>query len=98
LNKDIVKMHFNNARLNVPDNAPLAVYQVTLTRHWLIMGLKIDNSPVDPRLFKMEAAIENIVSLVTVGNLAVNQLMEREAAIAVSQPRLRLQRSLNGPW
>jgi hypothetical protein len=36
------------------------------------MGLKIDNSHVDVRLSKMEAAIENIASLATVGNLAVN--------------------------
>jgi len=26
LKKDIAKMHYSNARLNVPDNAPLAVY------------------------------------------------------------------------
>jgi hypothetical protein len=36
------------------------------------MGLKIDSSPVDARLFKMEAAIENIASFATAGNLAVN--------------------------
>jgi hypothetical protein len=26
LKKDTTKMHYNNAGLNVPDNAPLAVY------------------------------------------------------------------------
>ncbi len=26
LKKDIAKTHYNNARLNVPDNAPLVVY------------------------------------------------------------------------
>jgi hypothetical protein len=31
----------------------------------------------------MEAAIKNIASLVAVGNLAVNQLMEGKAAVAV---------------
>jgi hypothetical protein len=36
------------------------------------MGLKINNSHVDVRLFKMEAAIENIASLATASNLAVN--------------------------
>jgi hypothetical protein len=36
------------------------------------MGLKTNNSLVDVRLSKMEAAIENIASLATVGNLAVN--------------------------
>jgi hypothetical protein len=40
--------------------------------HWLVMGFKIDNSLVDARLSKMETAIENIMSLVAVGNLAVN--------------------------
>jgi hypothetical protein len=48
------------------------------------MGLKIDSSLVDARLFKMEATIENIVSLAPVGNLAVNQLMERKVATAVT--------------
>jgi hypothetical protein len=72
LKKDIAKMHYNNTRLNVPNNAPLVVYQATLARHWLVMGRKIDNSPVDERLSKMEVAIENIVSLVTIGNLAIN--------------------------
>jgi hypothetical protein len=36
------------------------------------MGLKIDNSPVDAQLTKMEATIENIASLTTIGNLAIN--------------------------
>jgi hypothetical protein len=33
LKKDIAKMHYNNPKLNVPDNAPLAIYQVTLAGH-----------------------------------------------------------------
>jgi hypothetical protein len=36
------------------------------------MGFKTDSSPVDARLSKMEAAIENIVSFATTGNLVVN--------------------------
>jgi hypothetical protein len=32
----------------------------------------------------MEVAIENIVSLTVVGNLTINQLMEREAAMALT--------------
>ncbi len=56
-------MHCINAGLNVPDNAPLAVYQAALAGNWLVMGLKIDSSPIDARLSKMEAAIENIASL-----------------------------------
>jgi Na+/phosphate symporter len=48
------------------------------------MGLKIDKSPVDAQLSKMVAAIENIASLVAVGNLVVNQLMEREAATPIT--------------
>jgi hypothetical protein len=48
------------------------------------MGFKIDNSPIDTRLSKMEAAIENMVSLATIGNLAVNQLMEREVAVIIT--------------
>jgi hypothetical protein len=36
------------------------------------MGLKIDSSPIDARLSKMEATIKNIVPLVTIGNIAVN--------------------------
>jgi hypothetical protein len=39
------------------------VYQVALAGHWLVMGLKIDSSPIDTWLSKMEAAIENIVCL-----------------------------------
>ncbi len=72
LKKDIAKTHCNNIRFNVPNNAPLAVYQVALATHWLVMGLKIDSSPVDMRLSKMEAAIENIASLKAIGNHAVN--------------------------
>jgi len=48
------------------------------------MGFKIDNSPVDTQLSKMEVAIENIVSLVTIGNLAVNQLMERKVVVIIT--------------
>jgi hypothetical protein len=36
------------------------------------MGLKTNNSRVDAWLSKMEATIENIVSLVAIDNLAVN--------------------------
>jgi hypothetical protein len=63
LKKNITKTHCNNVGLNVPYNAPFAVYQATLAGHWLIMGFKIDTSPVDARLSKMEAAIEHITSL-----------------------------------
>jgi hypothetical protein len=31
--KDTAKTHYNNVRLNVPDNAPLTVYQATLVGH-----------------------------------------------------------------
>jgi hypothetical protein len=72
LKKDIAKMHCNNAKLNIPDNAPLAVYKAALAGHWLLMGLKINNSPVDAQLSKMEVAIENIASITAVGNLVVN--------------------------
>ncbi len=37
-----------------------------------MMGLKTDNSPIDMRLSKMEATIENIVSFAAIGNLVVN--------------------------
>jgi hypothetical protein len=72
LKKDIAKTQCNNTKLNVPNNAPLVVYQATLAGHWLVMGLKTDNSLVDARLSKMEVAIENIASLVATGNLVVN--------------------------
>jgi hypothetical protein len=52
------------------------------------MGLKTESSLVDAWLSKMEAAIKNITSLAVVGNLVVNQLMEREATtgnLAVNQ-------------
>jgi hypothetical protein len=66
----------------------LEVYRATLAKHWLIVGLKTNNSPIDARLSKMEATIENIASLATVGNLAVNQLgyklMEHEAAAVIT--------------
>jgi hypothetical protein len=48
------------------------------------MGLKTDSSPVDVRLSKMEAVMENIASLTAVGNLVVNQIMERKAAMALT--------------
>jgi hypothetical protein len=48
------------------------------------MGLKTDNSPVDARLSKMEAAIENIAFFTAAGNLAVNQLMEREVVVDIT--------------
>jgi hypothetical protein len=48
------------------------------------MGLKIDSSPIDAWLCMMEAAIENVVSLMTVGNLVVNQLMEHEVVAVVT--------------
>jgi hypothetical protein len=47
------------------------------------MGLKIDSSPVDARLSKMEATIENIASLAALSNLTVNQLMECEATTTI---------------
>jgi hypothetical protein len=83
LNKDTSNTHYNNVGLNIPDNAPLAVYQVALARHWLVMGFKTDNSPIDARLSKMEATIKNIAFLAAVGNLVVNQLMEREVAATI---------------
>jgi hypothetical protein len=48
------------------------------------MGLKTDSSPIDTQLSKMEATIENIASLMTASNLAVNQLIEREAIATVT--------------
>jgi hypothetical protein len=84
LKKDITKMHCNNAGFNVLDNAPLVVYQVALAGHWLVMGLKTDNSPIDAWLSRMEATIENIMFLTAIGNLAVNQLMEHKAAMAIT--------------
>jgi hypothetical protein len=47
------------------------------------MGLKTDSSLIHVRLSKMDVAIKNIVSFTTIGNLAVNQLMEHEAIMAV---------------
>jgi hypothetical protein len=84
LKKDIAKTHDINARLNVPDNAPLAVYQAALAGNWLVMGLKTDTPPIDARLSKIEAVIENIAFLVVIGNLAVNQLMERETTMVIT--------------
>jgi hypothetical protein len=84
LKKDTAKMHCSNAGLNVLDNAPLAVYQVALAGHWLVMGLKTDNSPIDMRLSKMEATIENIAFFTTANNLVVNQLIKREATITTT--------------
>jgi hypothetical protein len=48
------------------------------------MGLKTDISPIDAQLSKMEASIENIVSLAAAGNLAIKQLMEHKAAAIVT--------------
>jgi len=84
LKKDTIKMHCSNIGLNVPNNAPLVVYQVALTGHWLVMGLKTDSLPIDTRLSKMEATIENITSLTTVNNLAINRLIEREVTTTVT--------------
>jgi hypothetical protein len=83
LKKDTAKTHCINVGLTVPDNAPLVVYQVALVGNWLVLGLKTDSPPIDARLSKMEAVIENIASLVTASNLAVNQLMERETTMAI---------------
>jgi hypothetical protein len=47
LKKDTTKMHYSNVGLNIPHNAPLAVYHVDLAGHWLVMGLKTDSSPID---------------------------------------------------
>jgi hypothetical protein len=77
LRKDIAKQHYNNAELNVPNNASLAIYQATLVGDSLMMGLKTDISPVDARPSKMEATIKNITTFVVI---RVNQLMERDAA------------------
>ncbi len=30
LKKDTTKMHYNNTKFNIPNNAPLAIYQATL--------------------------------------------------------------------
>jgi hypothetical protein len=48
------------------------------------MGFKIDSSPVDARLSKIEVAIKNIMFLATVGNPAVNQLMEHKASATIT--------------
>jgi hypothetical protein len=48
------------------------------------MGFKIDSSPVDAQLSKMEVAIENIMSFAAAGNVAVNQLMECKATVVVT--------------
>jgi hypothetical protein len=48
------------------------------------MGLKTDNSLVDVRLSKMEAAIEDIASFAAVGNLVVNRLMEHEVVTTIT--------------
>jgi hypothetical protein len=74
LKKDTTKTHCINAKLNVLDNAPLAVYQVALIGNWLVMGLKTNSSPVDVRLSKMEATIKNITSFATASNLVVKQI------------------------
>jgi preprotein translocase subunit SecF len=48
------------------------------------MDLKINSSHVHARLSKIEVAIENIKSFTAVGNLAVNQMMERKVAMVVT--------------
>jgi hypothetical protein len=48
------------------------------------MGLKIDNSPIDAWLSKMEAGIKHIMPLVAIGNFAMNHLMECEAATIIT--------------
>jgi hypothetical protein len=82
--KDTTKMHYINIGLNVLDNAPLTVYQATLVEHWLVMGLKTDSSHVDTQLPRMEAANENIASLVAANNLTINQLMESEGVAIIT--------------
>jgi hypothetical protein len=47
LRKDTAKQHCNNVGLNVLDNASLAIYQANLAGHWLVMGLKTNNSLVN---------------------------------------------------
>jgi hypothetical protein len=47
------------------------------------MGFKINSSSVHARLSKMKATIKNIAFLAATSNLAVNQLMECEVAMAV---------------
>jgi hypothetical protein len=84
LKKDIAKTHYNNSKFIVPNNAPLAVYQTVLARHWLVMGLKTDSSPINAWVSKIEAAIENITYFATVHNLAVNQLIEYETVVIVT--------------
>ncbi len=34
MKKDNAKTHCNNAELNVPNNAPLTIYQATLAGHY----------------------------------------------------------------
>jgi hypothetical protein len=48
------------------------------------MGLKIDSSPIDAWLSKMDVAIENVASLMVVGNITVNQLMEHKATVVIT--------------
>jgi hypothetical protein len=84
LKKDTAKTHYINAGLNVLDNAHLVVYQAALAGNWLIMGLKTNSPPIDARLSKMEAVIENIASLAAASNLGVNQLMECETIVAIT--------------
>ncbi len=83
LKRDIIKQHCDNAGLNIQNNASLAVYQAALARHYLVMSFTTESSLVNARLSKMEVAIKNIMSFVAVGNLVVNQLMEREAVVVV---------------
>jgi hypothetical protein len=48
------------------------------------MGVKIDMSPVEVWLSRIEAANENIASLTTIDNLVVNQLIECEVVAGVT--------------
>jgi hypothetical protein len=84
LKKDTANTHCINVGLNIPDNAPLAVYQGALAGNWLVIGLKTNSPHIDVRLSKMEAVIENITSLAVAGNLVVNQFMERETTMAIA--------------
>ncbi len=84
LKKDIAKTHYNNAGLNIPDNAPLGGLPSNPSQALVSHGPQDWQLTCDVRLSKMEAAIENIVSFVAVGNLAVNQLMECEVTAVVT--------------
>ncbi|CAM6065300.1 unnamed protein product [Sphagnum tenellum] len=88
-------MHCSNIGLNVLDNAPLAIYQVALVGHWLVMGFKTDSSLIDMRLSKIEATIKNIASLTTASNLAINQLIEHET---IATPKTKVTSPEEPKW